>query len=1535
MNLLSLGMQALNEEDNLRQRRRLETERFLADPANSSKLISHIARTIVPEKKLTKLGANATLEKVLNAIPEDDPRGPILAKTMQDAGDYVRSHNYINPKQAVMDLYNQNLDDNKVEVFKAMQRGYSGIGNSLRKMVGIKPTDEYAPMTGYDEWKKADDLAHPTENRYTNPLLSMALGAMPKAIGLGAEKMVQKGATNFAVRVAAKYLGRGLLMQPHPLGKVAGAALMAIPEFLAFDVASNAVRNSEWARNRSDLKVLAAEGLAGLASGVGFAKGTGLIKKFMASKNTLSEIAEQVAARPSSETILKFADVERQFNKDSSLLKRWRETGLHPSEMSPIGPEDFAESSWGGSGGIGGVARPPMSSNLDFSNAVDTITNATNKSVEEALGMAQAQEMIYTSSMYKKAMQAAPENPEKLKLFNSILGKNVSSDTTGWIKEGNVLKNTATKEEVEVNKLTSGRKLVVPVRGSEIDKLLNKLEPGFNEVSSSSSLLKDAKAVEAAKSDPIVARRLVDNAFAESRINNMGARLTKLSEADKQHLGQLRVDFMVHDPESKNILYSAPGEHIDPYGEKVAAEVRNRTKDMITTNVKHIPLPKAKELSPEAMYRKEVFSKNIELFGKGKDLPQTEHFKPMMEALDALENFDFDNPAIAKARKMGIYLPITELEKNKEMISPFMKSKLSSITLKDATDIINGKASLGEIGDIEKGFLNVETGEEVWKELISRAKSGKYDGGKNGGKLLSLALATAGTIPLVSLLGEKESEAGVIDTAGRMVSKYTVEMMNSAAKTGGKSMMDVAKEWIDRGYVVLAPKPGQTTLNNLQKQIIVTPDVTNLVMEQAKNPLGWKRYFTKGFQADWLYGTFNPETGRLNMTSPIVQLSHAMQCAQINTKYGLEVVDNILKGIPSHAKEVESALKPLYDKYYDMSPKLGALKTNIGNLEGLISKTEKRLLSKRISPEAREALEGQLENFKKSLTENQIGLNELTPQFDALKNEYDPIIKSLAQKYPGVRIKLAARGYGMEEGNAWLNGMLSQEERVAAGHIRKFLDDLVPHIEQAGERPLLREPYVPFGTPTSVNWETQAAKAGNIQLFGKDAFPLAHLNTRMLYGLDMLPDIRYSMEKYIPDVMKRMQLAEFWKEGQIGGWAEHALQVRKMGLRGAEEFWNGVKDSLKPQLNTPVNKMVRQLYAFESMIRLALSPAVALKHAVKMESTWSMAGFGHGMQVMPRTMKAYYNNVASDLSHVITGKRNDLNFIDAAADALSNQNRMTAVISDMNLYEPPSTWWERLMDKMNEKGAMLVANTERFDRFHATMAAMDMAAKQGMTAEQATYGVMDTIMRNNFLSGNFNPSWLQNPKTRLLMMFQGTPFKILEQRMLLAMRSGKSFASSAGKTWELLQGLRGDIKEGEALVKAGLIKDALATDKDIFGNPYTHQLMRKAMILGTMMLGGRMLFDSDLSGHALHFPGIKVEGGAKLSLNPFVNAALQAKPKEDEFWLSAFFKKWLPAGPIPMMLHKAIRLNDDDIPKIYKDSNLAYLFSIPQVKDKE
>jgi hypothetical protein len=286
---------------------------------------------------------------------------------------------------------------------------------------------------------------------------------------------------------------------------------------------------------------------------------------------------------------------------------------------------------------------------------------------------------------------------------------------------------------------------------------------------------------------------------------------------------------------------------------------------------------------------------------------------------------------------------------------------------------------------------------------------------------------------------------------------------------------------------------------------------------------------------------------------------------------------------------------------------------------------------------------------------------------------------------------------------------------------------------------------------------------------------------------------------------------------------------------------------------------------------------------------------------------------------------------------------------DMDLGVSSTSTFDAGLKKINEVGGVLVRGVEHFDRTHGILAAMDMAAKRGMTVKDAVYGVIDTILKNNFLSGVLNPSWMRNPKIRALALFQNTAFKIMERRMIGAVKAaelGKTVMSEAKrqgikKTWKEVKSIRQFIREGEHEFKQSIIMDALNADRGYFGAPQSVQFIKEVLIAGAILSAGGA-GGMDLHEHVFHIPFLKGETKyPTIATSPAINAIFDtidnrkeaAKKQIGPDWMvSDFLQEWLwrdKYGPMPQMVKKMARLTEDDIPKRYKDSKLRYFFSVP------
>lgn len=839
----------------------------------------------------------------------------------------------------------------------------------------------------------------------------------------------------------------------------------------------------------------------------------------------------------------------------------------------------------------------------------------------------------------------------------------------------------------------------------------------------------------------------------------------------------------------------------------------------------------------------------------------------------------------------------------------------------------------------------------------------KFLGGGGSGGYYDLALlATATAASLVSVGSLFSSDAEAAGFTGAVTNPVVARTVLEAGEKAGKSTLDTVKGMLEKGYIMTPLKPGQLEIDQFMSSPTVTPSLANINMVSA-NKL---HKILSSIGDTFTYGRLLYREDK--MSHPVIDAAGKTQAAQMNTIRQLQIYDNIMSkfGIPDNSKEILAATKDLANAYQPLRYRAGAHALEADTTKRHIEVLEKAL-KKAEGPE-RDYIAEQIQIFSDKQIEHTSILKDLQGQLDSLKeNVRDPLMKELAEKYPEARIFLHQNGEGV---GSWLDPLMKENELQASGHIRKMKDYIGARMEANGMDVIKSMPYEHWAAHPSVDFKALRKEVDGVVSFSAKGFPLAKALERSIGGFATVPSSRYSMHDYLPDINRRIQMADFWRVGRKDGWAAHSTMVESMGLKGGMEFWDMMRDSLRPLETTKIDKAARIYGALEGALRLAFSPSVALKHLMKLEAPMSQFGLGETIKLYPQTFSLHARNIAADMYKTATGNSPERSLLDSAAESFVKVNRMSSMLSDLDI-NAPKTWTEGLLNKINDFGSFMVANTERFDRGHSFLAAMDMAAKKGMTAEQAIYGVYDTILKNNFLGGSFNPTWLRDPKVRLLTMFQGTPFKILENRVMMAMRGGKGVTDSTQLLWDKLMSLKKDIKEGEANFKVGMYKDALfgnperlseiesmlngnkfihpdekkkllaeanllRNKTDVWGNSYSGQLARKIIILGTMLTGGSMLFDTDLSEHFLHVPGIKKEGGrVGLNFSPVITAALETKTiNDDDYWISSFLQKWLPSGPIPGVFHKAMRIGEGDIPEMYRDSKMRYLFRLPYVKEQ-
>lgn len=323
----------------------------------------------------------------------------------------------------------------------------------------------------------------------------------------------------------------------------------------------------------------------------------------------------------------------------------------------------------------------------------------------------------------------------------------------------------------------------------------------------------------------------------------------------------------------------------------------------------------------------------------------------------------------------------------------------------------------------------------------------------------------------------------------------------------------------------------------------------------------------------------------------------------------------------------------------------------------------------------------------------------------------------------------------------------------------------------------------------------------------------------------------------------------------------------------------------------------------------------------------------------------------------IKGARRQDKVIDSYLHSMIPARNARHRLIDMGIHaeEEAMSMWRNTWHRSQNVGASWINMAEVVDRGVSVLAGTEMAAKRGLTAEQAAYGSWDLLLKNNFLSRELNPGWMRDPKMRALFMFQGTPYKIFERRLVTAIRSGRAIKrmgravfegtkTSEGRS-ELLSSirtLRGSMKSAEQELKVNLIADALKSEVDFFGTPVVNQFAKDILTIGAVTMGGASA-GMNLKHHIFHLPFLSgMTYDPTVAFSPGILAAWrghnawQKREAEDDEWLmTKVTKKWLgPTWIAPDMLWKAKRITEADIPEMYRDSKFKYLFAIPY-KEKQ
>ncbi len=675
------------------------------------------------------------------------------------------------------------------------------------------------------------------------------------------------------------------------------------------------------------------------------------------------------------------------------------------------------------------------------------------------------------------------------------------------------------------------------------------------------------------------------------------------------------------------------------------------------------------------------------------------------------------------------------------------------------------------------------------------------------------------------------------------------------------------------------------------------------------------------------------------LINPAVFKATFFNSEALNVKNGLRVASNIFKdgNIASAKKEVIKMFDPLipkaeqqylHDYHKQMADELGTK----------LKKMKKP--NKAVSNE-----------MKHDIYKHEGVAKKLESDVADYHTSYQEIAEEAANKYSSARVFFAADDSVKFKKYPFMKNIdLSQDELLAVGRMKRQMAEYRLRLEKNKVNTISGD-YMHYSLHPKVNSDMLAARTGD-----STAAPWMKNFSRSANARPLIPDAVESLSKYIPDVERRIQTQAFWNSGwdKVMQRAGHIDPLRKA--------FEALKEGTAPFENTWTNNIARWYTNVEVFKRLFLSPSAGLKHLVKLTGDMSTLGVRTTLKSLPSSVKGvsyriiedtpFMKKIAGDLYNPNQYTKMKKQLLDSVAPAMDTRYRMMQMG-----YGNYDTYFSKLgvmADQVNHVGGVWINLAELIDRGTTMEAGLRIAAKKGMTPDQSLYGIYDTILKNNFLGREFTPQWLRNPKFKALTMFQTTPYKIMEKRAIVAIRTGRAVKGmgkdifNATKTPEGRQQLLTDLMDikrniqvSEQELKSNLFLDALRSEKDFYGNSVVKQFTKDLIIMGagTAAAGSVGL---NMHHHFFHLPFMKStdygDAYGTLALSPAVRAIEEGRKEyhkkltddEDSFMLSEILQKWAgKSGPFPDTVWKYNRISQDDIPAVYQDSPYQYLFAIP------
>ena len=858
----------------------------------------------------------------------------------------------------------------------------------------------------------------------------------------------------------------------------------------------------------------------------------------------------------------------------------------------------------------------------------------------------------------------------------------------------------------------------------------------------------------------------------------------------------------------------------------------------------------------------------------------------------------------------------------------------------------------------------------------------RSSGDSIGKQVLNSVMGTLENSMLANLLGGSEAHAGtaaIIAKAGLTIPKVLEEYFTAAFGKGSKALQAV----VDGGFVGKPLDKNALTMRGT----LPTGDFSTVPDKAIYDKVFDGTAGIPGGGAMTPMGRFNlvarnAVTGegaeRITVGLAPVELGYKMTVAQTNTEKAHEILKNMERiynidmGSPAVTKSILTKMAPIQDATELVFAKQQVLEHTMVELTKQ-ERTFNKLLKKG-------------KNTDKDVATVQGLLDDIISKKEAIKlklEDHAPFVAEAhirikgaymeLQKNTATRLALAGEDTADFQRYPFLKGTLSENEKLYVEGYKDMMKHYGERIEAEGGKAINSE----FFVHRSLQ-KTDAFIKGNEELHKM----LADLNianadivlanskfhSRTKYSYNFVPDIRYNSAEYIAKAERTLAGMSFWKVDRPGGWDE----VRKSGMvinsKKLTAVFQALDDGMRPVEATFMNKAADTYSKLEVIRLLGGSLSAPFKHLLKLTADANTYGvlptLGTTYEAVTTASRNFVRNQSSKLvaggfmkAETADSLWKDKKFMDYVVQSQTSQKSMINYLSEIEtgMGSPYRSRATKFLDGLSNAAGFGIKAIESFDRTMTILTGAKMSAKNGLTAQQAVYNIYETMLLNNFMGGALNSAWGRDPKVRAALLFQNTPFKIWERRIVAAMNAGKDLQTTFGiiksgkleAEWQAMQKIKGDMKEGEYKFKAGILFDSITASRNSLGNSSTGILAKELISVGAIMYGSNEVFGVDMTPQFLHLPFIKTEGGtAELSTSPILQAVMKTavgkKPygvddtdwdeENKPFFMSTFYNHWKGSSGYSLFASKMGKINEGDIPEMYGSSVGKYLFALKNVE---